>query len=83
MATKLFTHPAGGYLLETSNGNIRFNDLGAIRTQETGAGMSEAYPDILVSGMLENAFNSNAVALDAGEIDVLKTFVQHLIETAE
>lgn len=84
MATKLFTHPAGGYLLETSTGNYRFNDLAAIQTEETGEGMTEAYPDIQVSGMLENAqVNTLENSLGGGEISVLKGFVQHLIETAE
>lgn len=83
MATKLFNHPAGGYLLETSTGNYRFNDLAAIRTQETGEGMTEAYPDIQVSGMLENTYNNTPDRLAIDEIDVLQSFVQHLIETAD
>ena len=83
MATKLFTHPAGGYLLETSTGNYRFNDLAAVRTQETGTGLTEAYPDIQVSGMLANAYTNTSETLDGGEVDVLQSFIQHLIETAE
>ena len=83
MATKLFTHPAGGYLLETTSQNYRFSDIGAIRTEETGAGLTEAYPDTIVQGVIDNCLSTHNEALSGGEIEVLSSLIQHLIETAE
>jgi hypothetical protein len=83
MATKLFTHPSGGYLLETTGQNYRFSDIGAVRTEETGSGMAEAYSDIVVQGVIDNCLTNSNEALVSGEIEVLSSFIQHLIETAE
>ena len=81
--TKLFNHPAGGYLLETSTGNYRFTETGAIRTAETGAGMDEAYPDTVVQSVMERCLVNANSALSAGETLVLQSLVQYIIETAQ
>ena len=83
MATKLFTHPLGGYLLETTSQNYRFSEIGAIRTEETGSGLTEAYPDIVVQGVIDNCLTNIQESLGVGEVEVLSSLVQHLIETAE
>lgn len=81
--TKIYIHPSGGYLLETSTGNYRFTETGAIRTVQTGSGMTEAYPDTAVQSTIDNCLANHNEALSGGEIGVLASFVQHLIETAD
>lgn len=83
MATKLFTHPSGGYLLETTSQNYRFSDIGAVRTDETGSGLTEVYPDTVVQGVIDNCLTNIQESLEVGEVEVLNSFIQHLIETAE
>lgn len=80
--TKLFTHPSGGYLLETSTGNYRFTETGAIRTAETGAGMDEAYPDTVVQSVMDQCVTNTGDVLTTGETLVLQSLVQYIIETA-
>lgn len=83
MATKLFTHPLGGYLLETTSQNYRFSEIGAIRTEEIGTGMTEVYPDTVVQGVIDSCLINIQESLGVGEVEVLSSLVQHLIETAE
>jgi hypothetical protein len=83
MATKLFIHPAGGYLLETSSQNYRFNDLGAIRTDETGEAMEQTSADITTQATINNALAVHNEALSGGEIEVLASFIEHMVESFE
>lgn len=80
--TKIYIHPSGGYLLETTTQNYHFTETGAIRTEVTGEGMTEAYPDTTIQATIDNCLATHDEALSGGEIEVLVSFIQHLIETA-
>jgi hypothetical protein len=45
--------------------------------------MTEAYPDIVVQGVIDNCLTNIQESLGVGEVEVLNSLVQHLIETAE
>jgi len=57
--TKVYTYQAG-YLIETNQGNLILTNEGLAHTTLTGNGLTEAFWDQTLQGMLQNAINSMA-----------------------
>ncbi len=78
--TKLFINPAGGYILETTQGNFLITDSFVQETDIPTSSLDDAPFDISVQSTIDNAMENTKKALSESFIEGLQLLIQEKIE---